>query len=100
MMPTAMVMSVISAPTRKYSMNPISTVRLACCTTIRLATEPMSVRFPASVLLMASASQKSWPSAERRSERLEQHDRGHIADQVGQNGGDSGQSRDPARGRT
>ena len=61
-MPMAIVAIVMIAPARKYSMNPIWTLRLACCATMRLATDPMRVKLPARVLLMASVSQKICPS--------------------------------------
>ena len=47
--PRRIVIAERGAPTRKYSQNPIFTLRRACWTTIRLATEPRIVRLPASV---------------------------------------------------
>src|SRR5437667_156984 len=52
-------------------------------TTIRFATEPVIVRFPANVLAMASTSQPVW-IVESRYECLEQHHGWHVARQVRQ----------------
>src|SRR5438093_11419557 len=50
-------MMVSGTPTRQYSRNPISTrASRAASTTMRLATEPRIVRFPASVEAMARMS--------------------------------------------
>src|ERR1700730_13078557 len=55
--PRRMAIAERGAPTRKYSQNPIFTLRRACWTTIRLATEPRIVRLPASVEDIARVSQ-------------------------------------------
>src|SRR5579871_5821836 len=60
--PSARVKRVTGIPTLQYSQNEISTPsRRAFSTTMRLATEPSTVRLPANVLDIASASHAvSW----------------------------------------
>jgi hypothetical protein len=56
-MPRASVSSVSGTPTLQYSTNEIETPsRRAFSTTMRLATEPSTVRLPANVLDMANAN--------------------------------------------
>src|SRR5260370_42588497 len=61
-MPKLSVRTVSGTPTLEYSQKETLTPsRRALSTTIRLATEPRTVRFPANVLDIASASQAvSW----------------------------------------
>ncbi len=55
--PDINVISVRGRPSRKYSRKPMCTSGLARSTTMMFATEPVIVRFPGSVLDMASVSQ-------------------------------------------
>jgi len=50
------VSRVMTSPTRVNSQNEIRTFFAACCNTIRFATELSGVAFPASVLVLATAS--------------------------------------------
>src|SRR5581483_11375470 len=61
--PSAIVIIVSCAPALAYSQNVISTSRRARWTTIRLATEPSSVRFPARVEDIARVSHARLGSA-------------------------------------
>ena len=60
-----MVAAVSGAPTLKYSQNEICTCGRARWTTIRFATEPSTVRFPASVEAIARISHACVGSARR-----------------------------------
>src|SRR5215469_8293441 len=57
MIPHVSVSTVSGRPTRKYSRKPMCTAGLARSTTMIFATDPVMVRFPASVLDIASVSQ-------------------------------------------
>ena len=59
-MDAAVVERVTMMPTRVNSQNVMLIFLLACCRTMRFATELSGVKLPASVLALASASHTKW----------------------------------------
>src|SRR5215813_10512904 len=87
MIPHVSVSTVSGSPRRKYSRKRMCTSGLARSTTMIFATEPVIVRFPASVLDMARVSQPTCGAGKPGTERLQQYDGRHVADDIRQQRG-------------